>query len=575
MRRKPRSEVRSVSGIGQKSCGESCSDRFNFACDTLLEYHLPPLLLANNSQQRSLEKLHGDFLLQFGPAGLKLSWKHPLIAPLYRTNGSNDGSEDSQPWKTADEVKIPRSLLESASLLKKLETAVEHDTSHPFVSFEDLLHLDSDTDNEEHGGRKAITSNGSLLTLPTSPLRPNFHPYTSSPVSSARGNPVDHQTLHDVDIQHGPTMHAPTGRRTIKIKRKSESSPATTDSSHDSPVDDYTLQPVSGPSHGHMRDDESDEHPPLWVAPAWQKWHEYNSSSSAGIRAIGQALLASQAENDTPAIQVAHHTREIRGGEAAETLLDLHSTPARGHESDRSPTPEPVDAVLLAHARLAIQEEEERGHRNRNRPTAPPTQETWMSGIPQQIKDYSSFSSISSRPDLQRHDSKSKQTFLSRPGRTLSTTILDDPFVLDNPTPQTKQTFHTGTRHTELTGSPVVNRASGSKRKVPPASPLLRMRAPLNPITSNRAHSTNNIFINSPKKGNGNFQTPLRPSRTAGNAPATGGMGWMQFSSPADPAASLGLAPTHAVPTTPGLSMIIGQDTPAGGKWGGATSRIR
>jgi hypothetical protein len=99
-----------------------------------------------------------------------------------------------------------------------------------------------------------------------------------------------------------------------------------------------------------------------------------------------------------------------------------------------------------------------------------------------------------------------------------------------------------------------------------PASPVNRiMRAPLQPIT-NRAHSTGHT-PNSPRKGN--FQTPLRPSRTVanGHAPMTGpGMGWMQFSSPADPAASLGLAPTHAVPTTPGLSMIIGQDTPVGGK---------
>jgi len=199
--------------------------------------------------------------------------------------------------------------------------------------------------------------------------------------------------------------------------------------------------------------------------------------------------------------------------------------------------------------------------------------DNWMNGIPDLIKNYSSFSSASSRPD----DSRPKQQFLSRPGimqRSLSTTILDDPFVLDSSTPQPKSAISNTRAHTDLTGSPV-RHASGSKRKDISASPL-RMRAPLNPIT-NRAQGSNTIFTNSPKKGvNIDYQTPLRPSRTAGsNASATGGYGWMQFSSPVDPAASLGLAPTHAVPTTPGLSMIIGQDTPAGGKRGRMTPRIR
>jgi len=545
---------------------------------SLVSYPLssPPLSQsskADNSQQRALEKLHGDFLLQFGPAGLKTVWKHPLVAPLYRDNGNHSQDDDIEPWKTADEVKIPRSLLESAALLLKVESAVEHNTSLPFTSFEDLLHLDSDTDVENDEGKKVkklVTSNGSFITLPTSPLRPN---YTSTPISSARGHQNDHQTLHDVDIQHGPT-HASNGRRTIRIKK--HDSPTTTDSSDDSPaLADYSLRPVAGPNDI-MQDEEEDEHPPLWVQPAWQEWHEYPSNSSAGIRAIGQALLAeTHSDTNVPSIQITRpRAGDSHGEEAAETLLDLHSTPARGGESDRSPTPELLDAALLAHARLAIQEEEERG-RGGNRPRSMTVQknENWMNGIPDLIKNYSSFSSVSSRPD----DSRPKQQFLSRPGimqRSLSTTILDDPFVLDSTTPQPKSNTSTSNtrNHPALTGSPVRN-DSGSKRKDIPASPL-RMRAPLNPIT-NRAQSSNTIFTNSPKKGTG-YQTPLRPSRTAGsNAPATGGYGWMQFSSPVDPAASLGLAPTHAVPTTPGLSMIIGQDTPAGGKRGRMTPRIR
>jgi hypothetical protein len=374
-------------------------------------------------------------------------------------------------------------------------------------------------------------------------------------------------------------------RRSAKTKKHNDTSPATTDSSHNSLPGEYSLQSIAGPSHDSGHDDEY-EHPPLWVAPAWQEWHEYPSNSSAGLRAIGQALLAENDPENVPLIQISRpRTANTHGAEAAETLLDLHSTPARGDESDRSPTPEPLDAALLAHARLAIQEEQDRGRGGAggaSRSAAPVNRDSWMTGIPDLIKNYSSFSSVSSRPDFQRHDSKTKSQFLTRPGRSLSTTILDDPFVLDNgesSTPHAKPTSQTTNRahaHTNLTGSPVVSRRdSGSKRKVPPASPIHHMRAPLNPITSNRHPSANGLFANSPKKGaSGNFQTPLRPSRTAGTgAPTTGGMGWMQFSSPADPAASLGLAPTHAVPTTPGLSMIIGQDTPAGGKRNRATPR--
>jgi hypothetical protein len=266
-------------------------------------------------------------------------------------------------------------------------------------------------------------------------------------------------------------------------------------------------------------------------------------------------------------------------GEAAETLLDLHPTPVRAGESSRSPTPEPVDAALLAHARLAIQEGEESGYRSRTNPrpqldASPSNQEPWMNGIAGLIASHSSASDPF-RATFMRHESQSraKQPFLSRPGhlqRSLSGTItLDDPFLLDSAgTPPQSRASGSGSgsrSNHHLTGSPIIRRDSAWKRHTP-ASPVNRiMRAPLQPIT-NRAHSTGHT-PNSPRKGN--FQTPLRPSRTVanGHAPMTGpGMGWMQFSSPADPAASLGLAPTHAVPTTPGLSMIIGQDTPVGGK---------
>jgi hypothetical protein len=560
-----------------------------------LHCHLPTTLTLR--QQRSLEKLHSDFLLQFGPAGLKTDWKHPLIAPLYRdSNQTFFLSEDEEPWKTADEVTIPRSLTESVSILAKLEHAVEFNTSLPFVSFEDLLQLDSDTDTDVPRDRKKkkITSNGSLLTLPTSPLRPNFQPYTSTPDSVREPPAAQPNQTQFADDQYGPTpstqepatlaSFTATGTAAALLRKRRntrlDSSPATsaTSSAHTSPeVGDYTLRPVPIGDPVQEEEDE-DAHPPLWVEPTWQRWAEVSTNSSTSLRAIGQALLAEdqQIGVEVPSIQL---DDKALNGEAAETLLDLHSTPVRADESSRSPTPEPVDAALLVHARLAIQEEEERGSRSRSNPrprphASPATQEPWMNGIAGLIASYSSASDPA-RATYLRHASQSraKQPFLSRPGhlqRSLSGTItLDDPFVLDSAgTPPQSRASGSGSgrsNHHHLTGSPVVRRDSGSKRK-PSASPVNRiMRAPLHPIT-NRSHSTGHSS-QSPKKGD--FQTPLRPSRTVanGHAPMTGpGMGWMQFSSPADPAASLGLAPTHDVPTTPGLSMIIGQDTPVGGK---------
>jgi hypothetical protein len=112
---------------------------------------------------------------------------------------------------------------------------------------------------------------------------------------------------------------------------------------------------------------------------------------------------------EVPTIQV---NDKAVNGEAAETLLDLHSTPVRAGESSRSPSSEPVDAALLAHARLAIQEEEERGYRSRtnSRPqlhASPATQEPWMNGIAGLIASYSSASDPS-RATFMRHESQSR-----------------------------------------------------------------------------------------------------------------------------------------------------------------------
>jgi hypothetical protein len=383
---------------------------------------------------------------------------------------------------------------------------------------------------------------------------------------------------------------------------------------------DYALRMYHEPRPDETTDEEDPDAPgPLWVRPGWQEWHEFPSTSSSDLRAIGIALAAAEheAETEVPVVEAEQGERMVveEGGEeadlAAESLLDLHSTPLRGDEiRSRSVTPEPVEEALIAQARLEIEAEQAVAQNTSKVRASPATQAPWYDGISSLVAHYAS-SSQSSRPAYTRHEShsgssKSKQPFLSRPAhmqRSLSTTILlDDPFVLDSSrdnTPTSRPRAPTSARFL-APNSPTIHRSKDKdgKRKFPSGSPLApsrSARAPLDGIHLNQSGSTSRLHVSdtqaptlsgplaaSPKKAT--FQTPLRPSRSKGSGHPPSSVGWMQFSSPADPAASLGLVPMHAVPTTPGISMIIGQDTPVvvGGKrrraavgGGGATPSVR
>jgi hypothetical protein len=379
---------------------------------------------------------------------------------------------------------------------------------------------------------------------------------------------------------------------------------------------DYPHHVLLGPP-GEATDEEDLDIPgPLWTQPAWQEWHEFPSTSSSDLRAIGRALAAVDQDSaavpvDEPAENEAMVMDEGQEeGRAAESLLDLHSTPHRGDdaESDRSITPEPVDEALLAQARLEIAAEADmRAQSTSNLRASPATQAPWIDRIPSMVGHYAS-SSQTSRPSMTRQNSisgSSRQPFLNRPGhlqRSLSTTILlDDPFILDadarNDGSPVRPRAHSSARFlapNSPTGHRSGSKIANGKRKAPSISPLApsRSRAPLDGIHPNLASSSHLTLpednqrgptlshgcASSPKKTT--FQTPLRPSRgTSGgtnnthNLPASAG--WMHFSSPADPAASLGLVPMHAVPTTPGISMIIGQDSPVAVMAGGGGKRRR
>ena len=554
--------------------------------------------LTFDRQQRQLERLHADYLLQFGPAGLITTWRHPLIAPIFR-DPNPPVLDDGVVFTRSDEVVIPPSLRESAALLSQFETAVENDESLPFVSFEDLLSLDDGIESDAKISPfklEATTSSGSIITLPTSPLRPNFQPYTSTPVS-----PLRNSTRSQNDSQHGPNREEePASQATNLDNIGNQVTDAVLDeedidmSIFDDPTEQfYGLLAVENQTEldGAIatdvdeEDDEGHGPPPLWVEPAWQVWRDFPSTSSAGLARLA-ADLANEADHaPLEATQQSQPDRqtttpearaEIDENAAADSLLNLQSSPLKA-DTSQSISDTKGDTA------------------NHNKAPPLPTQwsqQDWANDAHDFIAD------CSSRPWTYQHSNSIsasiKQPFLHRPGnlqRSMSnaTLLLDDPFEV-NTTPRANGHSHSQSQsNSQELGSPSFSRntskgrpRSSSYRPHPSPSPLLdRKRKPLNPKHSNLSipnrptsfemftrpetaskgdnDSSENLVKHT---GGGSFDTPVRPSRS--NPPSSVGQ-WLQFSSPVDPAASLGLAPTHAVPTTPGLRMIIGQDTPDGG----------
>lgn len=426
----------------------------------------------------------------------------------------------------------------------------------PFVSFEDLLYLDENLESDHTQRASPVklsitTSNGSILTNPTPPPQFTFEPYSSTSGPSTRlvADLADHQ-------QHGPDLEALLGQATFCTAEgsiQSELDPTaqfygflSVENQLETPADART-------GMNETEDGEAEGPPPLWVEPGWQGWREFPSTSSASLK-LSLEVEALVGSVPTPPPQ---------HDEAAESLLDLHSSPAKSQKA----TDETHSARNIASASDAPPAPAAR--------VAASTQPDWMDGIADMIADYSS------RPTLKHTKSLStsvRHPFLNRPGhlaRSLSTTtVLDDPFILDqNPSPARHQQEEQHTSASPQSKSRSKSQATARLQRFSPSPPAGGKRRPLESIPSNLTSTFSAIATSTYNSaGTGSkYETPLRPTRSNHHPPSSVNMErWLQFSSPVDPAASLGLVPTHAVPTTPGLSMIIGQDTPAAhGSMGG------
>ena len=237
---------------------------------------------------------------------------------------------------------------------------------------------------------------------------------------------------------------------------------------------------------------------------------------------------------------------------AAESLLNLHSTPLRA--------PEDEDTF-----RLPL------------RPTTRPAPPAWkLLDAPPIISPARSRHSRTKSFIQPFKDPRAEAT------RSLSfeqAPALDDPFMLNGDTPDRPtsiSSLSTRSRTTLLSSrvsdnqkstmpSPSPLSSMHRKRKAPPSSPFaLAPSGGSNPVTRPALRPLSTNFSSSNRSGSGNAAaTPIRSALTP-HIPSSLTRAWL-LSSPTngDAAASLGLVPTHLAPATPGMMRgIVGTDTP-------------
>lgn len=237
---------------------------------------------------------------------------------------------------------------------------------------------------------------------------------------------------------------------------------------------------------------------------------------------------------------------------AAESLLDLHSTPLRASEDEER-------------FRLPSQPN--------SRPAPPPWKLLDAPPIASPVRDRPSRAKSFIQPfkDPRREATRSL-SFEQAPA-------LDDPFMLndnssDRPTSisslstrsrATLLSSRTSDNHKRTMPSPSPLSSTHRKRKAPPSSPFAPpLSGGSNPVSRPALRSLSTNFSSSNRSGSGDAAaTPVR-SATTPHVPSSLTRAWL-LSSPSngDAAASLGLVPTHLAPATPGMMRgIIGTDTP-------------
>ncbi|KAK4685052.1 hypothetical protein P7C73_g5108, partial [Tremellales sp. Uapishka_1] len=478
-----------------------------------------------NRQQIRLEKLHAIFLEIFGPQGLSTPCGMKLVAPTFRgqSNTEDDSVASSSRMYlngTVGSVNIPESILMGVAAIRDnaevASTGVEVD-----VDFESLLNAVAEADigrsqeivekTKGKGKAKAKKSKKKKEAPYISPRIYSSPRVTATPVSNTRSTREPDE--YDIPYQWPEFFDQTDCVATEKVVTLH--SYETFGHELEEPFEDTVVA---------KDDDDSEEEKDIVAEPSvdevkgplLQQW--VSSEWESGFIAVPAAALEGTSE------ETENEQAEKEGSVeavAAESLLNLHSSPTKPSDESQRALMDPFNLSSTPGLTLS-QPESMSSSTLPNLDTPRPTRPTRSRSFIQPF--------ARSRPEAAT--------------RSLSFShhhLLDDPFVLSqSPAPAPKARSHLK----PLSQSPSPP-SSLQKRKDPPSSPF---RAPLAKRSLNESHPSM-------------FSTPhhIRPSP----GPSSLSSHWL-FSSPlnGDAAASLGLAPTHYLPQTPGLRGIIGHDTP-------------
>ncbi|WWD04656.1 hypothetical protein V865_002727 [Kwoniella europaea PYCC6329] len=566
-------------------------------------------------QIQKLEQTHDAFLERFGPSGIITPCGMRLVAPKYRGETEAPTVKNKRFLDgTQGNLIIPEGILRGVEAIREYKSVPRYsgECDGPLSTDEPEVSVDMTEGKvivKQGKGKKksANVSGGSSLSASTSqsgintrsttrlqalpsnvrsPGQQYYHQAvtTTTPISASRGIPPDPPQIypwHNQPLQPA-SMTFMNGQYHFIFHPQYQQYPAPMIPQdlqvvHVAPIDEDSL-PSSPEDIRPMPEQQwvpsdpwsSIQQEPQQIEPALditQQWQGLQLSS----------WPPNEEPEEPPKIGTKEGSVEIEGETvAAETLLNLHSTPLRGPEENGR-----NDIQLArAQAKLILPPEVLDKPLSDSQSDQDKSISAWSTSLlsappiisPTRSRPVRSSSIIQPfrdpRPEITR-----SLSFDARPN-------LDDPFVLpDTPTrPSSANGFNKSTpfssmrrkkRHTISMPSPSPLSSGIKKRKEAPTptSPRptttatsLGTRSALRPISTNISVKPNYT---------GAFATPIKPSGYTSLGPGSVypqsvTKEWLQFSSPnnADAAMSLGLVPTHFAPTTPGLRGMIGAETP-------------
>ncbi|WWC70530.1 uncharacterized protein I206_104481 [Kwoniella pini CBS 10737] len=542
---------------------------------------------------QKLEKNHEAFLERFGPSGIITPCGINLVAPIFRGEvEAKDQKKTRYLDGTQGNLIIPESILEEVEAIREhksgsrsgslgmreeeTEDTVETKAgkaiikktkgrkksiklSEPHVATETRSNTPLNSISNGEGKSSQYYAEPLNVSTPVSVSRgiannpPQVHPWQGiepfQPASMTVINGQYHFALHP---QYQQFAEASSGTYPLGNAQMVQVVQMEDDSVPSSPEEVDALpdqQWVPSEHFSVVRTEHQQLEPALDITQQWQgmqlsSWpvedvkdnvEQYSKEGSVG--AEGEAV-------------------------AAESLLDLHSTPLRGSDQngrDEIQITRPQTTLGLVFDQTTMKQLASRQRITWSTellsaptvesPTRPRPQRS--SSFIQPFRDH--------RPEVTR-----SLSFDARPN-------LDDPFVLSS-TPARPSSSSSADKPASISTS--IKRSKRHTISLPSPSPLSsassaikkRKQAPASPVPPHSASITRSALrpLSTNIKPNyaGSFATPIKPS--FGNFPQSVTKEWLQFSSPnnADAVLSLGLAPTHFLPTTPGVKGIVGAETP-------------